>query len=48
MGVLASKNGIPLMVMEMAAVCAIGVVVAVWFALRKRAAATSEDGPAQD
>ena len=52
-GVLASKNGIPLMTMEMAAVCAIGVVVAVWFALRKRAAAAAaaaipDVGPVED
>ena len=37
-GTLAEKNGVPLMVLEMAAVCAVGVLAAVWFALRRRAA----------
>ena len=36
-GTLAEKNGVPLMVLEMAAVCAVGVLAAVWFALRRRA-----------
>ncbi len=41
-GILAEHNGVPVkegvprMVMEMAAVCAIGVLAAVWFAARRR------------
>jgi MFS family permease len=35
-GTLAEKNGVPAMVLEMAALCAIGVIAAWWFALRKR------------
>ncbi len=31
-----AEEGVPRMVMEMAAVCAVGVLVAVWFAARKR------------
>jgi MFS family permease len=39
-GTLAGKNGVrvPAMVLEMAAVCAVGVLAAVWFAVRRRAA----------
>jgi MFS family permease len=37
-GALAEKNGVPMMVVEMAAVCAVGLLAAVWFAARRRAA----------
>jgi MFS family permease len=37
-GTLAEKNGVPAMVLEMAGVCAVGVLAAAWFALRRRAA----------
>jgi MFS family permease len=50
-GTLAGKNGVrvPDMVLEMAAVCAVGVLVAIWFALRRRAptqAGENEDADA--
>jgi MFS family permease len=35
-GTLAEKNGVPAMVLEMAALCALGVIGASWFALRRR------------
>jgi hypothetical protein len=41
-GTLAEHNGVPLkegvprMVMEMAGVCALGVLAAIWFAVRRR------------
>ncbi len=35
-GTLAEKNGVPLMTVELSAVCALGVVAGIWFALRKR------------
>jgi MFS family permease len=35
-GTLAEKNGVPAMVLEMAGLCALGVIGALWFALHKR------------
>ena len=48
-GTLAGKNGVhvPAMVLEMAGVCAVGVLAAVWFAWRRRAPAqVGSDGNA--
>ncbi len=38
-GTLAEKNGVSWTVVEMGAVCAVGVVVAIWYAVRSRRAA---------
>ena len=48
-GTLAEKNGVPAMVLEMAALCALGVIGASWFALRRRGSSSvSSVEPAEE
>ena len=47
-GTLAEKNGVPVMVLEMAGLCAIGLIAAAWFVARKRNSSPAAAGETAD